>query len=508
MFMMITQRCLKNEPVINRLNAGLEKAGICKQLSKVAGVTGVHTYEKLTFEGHQALKLLAEEGGKMAVTNILESMWPTGDADGEGGAKYVPRVTALWAQWRKVVDLMKERDPAKVAQVDGFERFGKECREFCRLYQAMYHEQHCRSFYLHVLMHHAGDFMRELATEGMCLGMMSNSGVERRHEYGRRAAKKAMTGACWRKTSSALAGKANLFAYLTLKEVLIWQCGTDIVSHSIALKASQQPDSEPRKGGRAADSGETDRDHEAEAYLAETLDEAKRALEVAEMSDEPASTTEAPEDGTELEGIERNSELFIGRDDLCGVLEQESVAGSDEFEDEDAEVMARRIKDLEDLRGDWLPEQDDEDGDFVGRTDDEDSDPDDVTWVKPGPRRKPDLPIALSRGRRTPGRAGPTRTRVRDATSVLAGPEQQQQAAASVPADSGQPQPQGVAASDPPGPRPGVPRESASPWTWKWLNKLTIQQLKNLCQENGIAFNNRAKKEPLMTLLLQHRPAA
>jgi hypothetical protein len=51
----------------------LEKAGICKRLSKVACVTGVHTYEKLAFEGHQALKLLAEEGGKMAVTNILES---------------------------------------------------------------------------------------------------------------------------------------------------------------------------------------------------------------------------------------------------------------------------------------------------------------------------------------------------------------------------------------------------------------------------------------------------
>jgi hypothetical protein len=104
----------------------------------------------------------------------------------------------------------------------------------------MYHEQHCRSFYLHVLMHHAGDFMRELATEGMCLGMMSNSGVERLHQYGWRAARKALTGACWKTRSPALAGKANLFAYLTLRlgEVLIWQCGTDIVSQSIALKAS------------------------------------------------------------------------------------------------------------------------------------------------------------------------------------------------------------------------------------------------------------------------------
>jgi hypothetical protein len=60
-------------------------------------------------------------------------------------------------------------------------------------------------------MHHAGDFMRELVTEGICLGMMSNSSVERRHEYGRLAAKKALTGACWKTKSPALAGKANLF---------------------------------------------------------------------------------------------------------------------------------------------------------------------------------------------------------------------------------------------------------------------------------------------------------
>jgi hypothetical protein len=136
----------------------------------------------------------------------------------------------------------------------------------------------------------------------------------------------------------------------------------------------------------------TDTDAE---YLADTLDEAKRALEVAEMSNELASKTEVPAEGTELEGIKRNSELFIGRDELCGVLELESVAGSDEFEDEDAEVMARSIKDLEDLRGarDWLPNQDDKDADFEGRTNEEDSDPEDVTWAKTGQLRKSGPPI-------------------------------------------------------------------------------------------------------------------
>jgi len=461
---------------------------MCKSLSKFADVTGVHTYEKLTFEGHQALKLLAQEGGKMAVTNILELMWPTGDADDEGGRQYVPRVTALWAQWSKVVHIMKERDPEKVRGEQGFARFGKECREFCRLYQAMYHEQHCRSFYLHVLMHHAGDFMRELEREGMCLGMMSNSGVERRHEYGRRAAKKALAGGCWKSKSAALAGKANLFAYLTLKEVLIWQCGTDIVSHNTALKAYEKPASDRHVA-----------DGEAAAYLAATMDDAKRAMEDAEMSDAPVSTTELQADGTEVEGCDETArirELFIGRDELCGVLEQESVAGSDEFEDEDAEEMARRIRDLEDLRGDWLQDEEEDDCDFDGPADDdsEDDGPEDKTWVNPGPRRKPDLSIALSRGRRRSALQGAGRTE--PATSACAA--QPQPAAASLPAGFGQEQ----AVSDP----PEVPRNSASLRDWEKLEKLKVKELKELCKESGIPVSG--SKIDLITRLAQYRPAA
>ena len=513
MFMMITQRCLKNEPVIDRLNAGLAKAGICKKLTKVAGVTGVHTYEKLTFEGHQALKLLAEEGGTMAVTKILELMWPKGDADGEGGRKYVPRVTALWAQWSKVVNIMKERDPEKVRSEQGFARFGKECREFCRLYQAMYHEQHCRSFYLHVLMHHAGDFMRALEKEGMCLGMMSNSGVERRHEYGRRAAKKAQTGSCNRLKSPDLAGKENLFAYLTLKEILIWQHGADIVSHELALKSLRRP--ERRKGGKpsasdamaaaAADVADSEQDAMA-AEFAATMDDAKRATETAEISDVPAF--DLSEDGTELDAlevIERDVELFRGRDVLCGVMEQESVAGSNEFEDEDAEAMARRIRDLEDLRGDWLPEEEEDDGDFKADDDSEEDGPEDLTWEKPGPRRQPGPPIALARQRRrrlhgAAGQSGPS-------TSARAG--QPQPAAASVPAGGGQPQPQTAApppaASDPPG--PGAPRKSSSRWTFEGLRKMNVPQLKALCKECQITVGRADRKEKLMDLLLAYRPA-
>ena len=549
MFMMITQRCLKNERVIDKLNAGLEKAGICKKFSKIAGASGVHTYEKLTFEGHQALKLLAEdsEGGKLAVTHILEAMWPKGDADGEGGRNYVPRVAALWTQWSKVVNIMKERDPAKVRDIDGFARFGKECREFCRLYQAMYHEQHCRSFYLHTLMHHAGDFMRELEGQGMCLGMMSNSGVERRHEYGRRAAKKALAGGCWKAKVPGLVGKENLFAYLTLKEVLIWQHGTDLVSHELARRAAesgkggpnrarvlsrsalnhspQDSDSAPAEptaralhvpAAQAADT-EPSADSRMQEDYADTL---RAVEEIADISDELTSTTPCSDDSetgrVEFEGqldgdrlpagvrkevdgrltyiADGDTDLFRGRDELCGVLEQESVAGSDEFEDENAEEMARRINDLNDLRGDWLPEQDEEDGDFQMPADADSScdeapdgtDSDSIALSRVARRRMPPAAAPAVRS----GSAGP-------AVRAAAHPSPHLPVADDAPLTA-------KARGTPSASAAGAGAGSTQRWTWDELKVMQVPKLKTMCRGLGIQVSN-LRKEHLIRLLVKVR---
>jgi hypothetical protein len=88
-------------------------------------------------------------------------------------------------------------------------------------------------------MAHAGDFMRELEKHGMCLGMMSNSGAERRHDYGRRAFKRSLCGGCWAKHDEALALKRNLTAFLTLREVLTWQYGPDLWTHEMATRAAR-----------------------------------------------------------------------------------------------------------------------------------------------------------------------------------------------------------------------------------------------------------------------------
>jgi hypothetical protein len=385
MFLMITQRCLKNEAVINRLNQGLKEAGICKQFSKTPGASGVHTYEKLTFEGHQALKLLAKQDGKMVVVRILEGMWPSGSClDSDDGRDYVPRQQALWEQWSEVVSLMTERDPAKVAaNRDGFSRFGKECRAFCHRYQAMYHQEHCRSFYLHTLLHHAGDFMRELEQNGMCLGMMANSGAERRHEYGRRAAKKALIGGCWRSKIPKLANMRNLLAYLTLKEILIWQHGSDLVSHERARRAAGGNSTGPVESRRAVEAVD-------QVFGLEKNPHADRAAEIA---DEPAAEEWLTElvyegqldsEGPLPEGVKRRADgvavyvvdedrvLHQGRDEHWEVMSQESADGSED-EDDDSEEILERIKrdnDLAALRGDWLPVEDDsDDGEFEGDDD-------------------------------------------------------------------------------------------------------------------------------------------
>jgi hypothetical protein len=196
--------------------------------------------------GHEALHLLKKaDGGRRNIQVLLEHLWPSGDSsESPEGLNFVRRSIVLWESWAEAVELMSQRDPEHLRKSiddrhgDGFARFGKVCREFVFRYQAMFHKTHCKSFYLHTLLAHAGDFMRELERHNMCLGMMSNSGAERRHEYGRRAFRRSLCGGCWAKYDPELANKANMSAYLTLREILIWQYGSDLLSHEKARRAA------------------------------------------------------------------------------------------------------------------------------------------------------------------------------------------------------------------------------------------------------------------------------
>ena len=198
----------------------------------------------------------------------------------------------MWRQFAVVEKLMSERDPAAlkkdiIASEDGFARFGKECREFIFRFQSMSMLDYSKSYYLHTLLHHAGDFMRALQAEGFTLGMMSNSGAERRHEYGRRASRKALASNGWRKKNSVYDQKTNLIIYLTLHEVLKWDYGEDLISYIIAkrvqdgiyvIPAGCKPDFSKIKSRRAS------RAEDEEALLSQ--EEALREFD-AQPDDEP-----------------------------------------------------------------------------------------------------------------------------------------------------------------------------------------------------------------------------
>ena len=248
LFQQICQAALcssSKSKLIEVMNAALVGEGIhrCYKQSESGN------WEKISFEGHQAKKLLEKDAssGLMRIERVLDAMWPDKSEDNgvevAYGTGFVSRTAAVWRQWAVVVKLMTERFPKTLrADVvdgeDGFERFGKECRDFIFRLQSMTVEDYSKSYYLHTLLHHAGDFMRALEKEGMCLGMMSNSGAERRHEYGRRAARKALACSGWRNKSEEHKTKPNLLAYLTLVEILTWQYGEDLLSHELARQAA------------------------------------------------------------------------------------------------------------------------------------------------------------------------------------------------------------------------------------------------------------------------------
>jgi hypothetical protein len=243
--------------LVTRMNEALRREGIGRQYQKLKNTK---TYEKVSFEGHQVMALLKKgDDGKMGIERVLEAMWPgAGEeigVDKKYGLKFVPRTIEVWRQFALVEKLMSERDfdvlKGDVSNgEDGFARFGKECREFIFRFQSMSTVDYSKAYYLHTLLHHAGDFMRALQSEGFTLGMMSNSGAERRHEYGRRASRKALASNGWRKKNPEYDKKENLLIYLTMKEVLMWDYGEDLISYTIAKRIRDGHLEPPQEDGQ------------------------------------------------------------------------------------------------------------------------------------------------------------------------------------------------------------------------------------------------------------------
>ncbi len=104
-----------------------------------------------------------------------------------------------------------------------------------------YYLQHVsKSYCLHMLLHHAGDFMRALKKEGLTLGMMRNSS-DRMSEYGRRASRKALASNAWRRKNPDYDNKTNLLVYMTIKEMMMWDYRKDWLVTSLGIGSCSSP---------------------------------------------------------------------------------------------------------------------------------------------------------------------------------------------------------------------------------------------------------------------------
>lgn len=151
----------------------------------------------------------------------------------------------LWERFHVVTKQMRSKNPDDPA----LKNFGQTCRDLGARWCMFMPRNRCSSLYLHTLMMHGGQFMSYLLTQGLTIGMLENSGAERRHQIGKLHFRKSLGGGGT--LYFALTGAENRSAYLTLRGLLIWQYGRDLLSYYLALDkqdAAPAP-GKPRIGG-------------------------------------------------------------------------------------------------------------------------------------------------------------------------------------------------------------------------------------------------------------------
>jgi len=138
--------------------------------------------------------------------------------------EYKRQYLCLWKVFLTVMDQMRCRDPERVDLVD----FGKNCRDLGARWCMLMPKTRCGSLYLHTIMMHGGAFMEHLLPLNLTIGMLENSGAERRHQIGKVHFRKSLGGGGTR--YSGMTAHENRSAYLTIRGVLIWQYGRDLVA--------------------------------------------------------------------------------------------------------------------------------------------------------------------------------------------------------------------------------------------------------------------------------------
>ena len=250
---------------------------------------GKRGWKKVSLYGYECWRFARDSGvqGQSAIERVIREVWGEGheiltkndmtnrtnpkEFCADAHNRFLVSYCSLWRDFNKVMQLTR----CKTFCPELLD-YGALCRDLGSRWCLLLPRNRCGAFYLHTLTMHGGDFMNFCLERGLTVGMLENSGAERRHEIGRVQFKKSLSGGG--KAYQGMKAKENRSAYLTLRGLLIWQYGRDYLALQAALAEFERRRNGPPKAdrSRAGDGWEhveakvTDRMHQLRASQGET----------------------------------------------------------------------------------------------------------------------------------------------------------------------------------------------------------------------------------------------
>jgi hypothetical protein len=329
-------------------------------------------WNKVSLYGYECWRFAEQdESGVSKIEKVIREVWPDGagivkgpaDAGSAGGLNdgvFLEAYCELWRRFNFVMLQTRCKDPSRADLAE----YGANCRDLGARWCMLLPSNRCSSFYLHTLVHHGGDFMDYCLERKLTIGMLENSGAERRHEIGRVQFKKALSGGG--KAFRGTREYENRSAYLTLRGLLIWQYGRDMLAEMEA-GARVQDMLEPGQwaGGKGrGDDGwsSAERRDRMQALWAERdkhdkileldtvlCEEALQRLDNAKEGDAPSSVVSV-QGHRDLETIDPETPLVVDDGTIAG--------GMDPWHDDDADSCASGFTGSS-SRSEWEIEHDD-----------------------------------------------------------------------------------------------------------------------------------------------------
>jgi uncharacterized membrane protein len=251
---------------VNALNAAFRQhLGLDDTFAQVQSEHGSgKVWKQVSFKAYECrlfsktLAATATRPQEPAIERVVHQVWPDGEqaeqqtcsgtsskklaASGKRGGgvsewqqqEYKQQYLHLWRIFNTVMEQMRCRDPER----DDLKHFGQNCRNLGARWCILMPKYRCGALYLHTIMMHGGAFMQHLLPLELTIGMLENSGAERRHQIGKVHFRKSLAGGG--KQYLGMASHENRTAFLTMRGVLIWQFGRDLLAREIA-KLAQAP---------------------------------------------------------------------------------------------------------------------------------------------------------------------------------------------------------------------------------------------------------------------------